>query len=274
MNEELRGEVMGMRRQHIGGAFLVVLVLLGLFLAAKTLAEIKSYRYIGGGVPVSNTVTVSGEGEIFAVPDIATFSFSVVAQKPTVDEAQKVAGETINKAIAYLKGKGVEEKDIRTENYSAYPRYEYQQAPSQPCTLYGCPPGKQVLTGYEVNQTISVKVRNTKIAGELLTGVGEFGVTNISGLQFTIDDEDALMAQARSKAIADAKAKAEALAEDLDVRLVRIVNFSESGGPYPIYYAKGLEVTDGRGGGTAVPPEIPTGENKITSNVTITYEIR
>ncbi len=262
------------RRRHIGTAFLAVLVLLGAFLAVKTLAELKNYRYIGGGVPVSNTITVSGKGEVFAVPDIATFSFSVVEEKKTAAEAQKAATDKINKAIIYLKGKGVGEKDIKTLGYNVYPKYEYQQMRPEICPQYGCPPGKQVLTGFEVNQTISVKARDTKIAGELLAGIGELNVQNISGLDFTIDDEEKLMAEARKVAIADAKNKAEELADDLEVRLVRIVNFSESGAPYPMYYGKGLEA-DGRGGvATSMPPEVPVGENKIISNIAITYEIR
>ena len=251
-------------------AALVLAVLLSLFVLAKIGSELKAYRFIGGGVPVSNTVTVSGEGEVFAVPDIATFSVSVDELKGSVAEAQEIAAGKINKVIAYLKAEGVEERDLKTLNYSVYPEYEYQRAA---CTPLSCPPGKQVLKGYRVNQTLSVKVRDTKEAGTLLSGVGEFGVTNVSGLEFTIDDEDALQAEARKKAIEDAKEKAAVLSKDLGVRLVRIVSFSESGAPvYPLYY-KALGAADAVSSAPPVP-ELPAGENKIVSNVSITYEIR
>ena len=272
MNQEMYDTAeRSLSRPSLRFAMLAVLILLAVFLTARTITELKGYRFIGGGVPVSNTVTVSGEGEVFAVPDIATFSLSVVEKKDTVAEAQETATQKINKVFDYLKGAGIEEKDIKTQNYSVYPQYEYRQ---EVCTPLRCPPGTQVLTGYEVNQTLSVKVRDTKKAGELLTGVGEFGISNVSGLDFTIDEEEALQQEARKKAIDDAKEKAEMLADDLGVILVRIVNFNESGEqPYPIYYDLALS---GKGG-SATParaPEVPVGENKIVSNVSITYEIR
>ncbi len=268
--EETSGQLSGIgKHRRITQALFSVLILLAIFLAAKTISEIKGYAFIGGGVPVSNTVTVSGTGEVFAVPDIATFTLSVVEQKLTVDEAQTVATNKINAIFAYLKENNIADTDIKTVNYSVNPLYEYRQ---EACTSMRCPPGKSVLTGYEVNQTLSVKVRNTKNAGTLLSGVGKLGVSNVSGLSFTIDDEDTLQAQARKVAIADAKEKAEQLAKDLDVRLVRIINFNEQGGPYPIYYA-GVEAY-GKGGDVSSVPQTPAGENKITSIVNITYEIR
>ena len=260
-----------LNRPFMSTAVLLLVGLLSLLVLSKTVTELKSYRFIGGGVPISNTVTVSGEGEVFAVPDIATFTVSVDELKDTVAEAQDVATEKINKVVSYLKAQGIEEKDLKTVNYSVYPEYTYER---EVCTQYSCPPGKQILKGYRVNQSLSVKVRDTKKAGELLTGVGKLGVTNVSGLDFTIDDEDALQQEARKKAIDDAKEKAEMLADDLGVTLVRIVNFNESGEqPYPIYYGKAEALGMG-GADRAVPPAVPVGENKIVSNVSITYEIR
>jgi hypothetical protein len=108
----------------------------------------------------------------------------------------------------------------------------------------------------------------------MLEAVASAGVTNVSGLTFTIDDRDALMREARQKAITEAKGKAEQLAKDLGVRLVRIVNFSENGGGQPpIYFSKDMAM----GMGGAEPesaPTVPAGENRFTSNVSITYEIR
>lgn len=252
----------------------VALGLLALFLLAATLYAFQSMRFIGSGVSVSNTITVSGEGEVFAVPDIATFSVSIQERADTVDDAQETATEKANAIIAYLEEQGVDEKDIRTADYSAYPIYEYETAV---CRDGYCPPGRQVLDGYEVSQTLTVKARDTDKAGTLLSGVGSLGATQVSGLSFTIDDEDALNIEARGMAIDDARAKAAELAKQLNVRLVRVVGFSEDGyyPPMPYAYGMGGDAVMAREASTGkAAPEIPTGENKIISNVTITYEIR
>lgn len=248
-------------------------VVLSAFLLVKTLEEIKGYGLMGKDVPPQSTITVSGKGEKMVKPDIAEFSFSVIKEAKTVDSAQKEATQTTNEAIAAVRGFGVEEKDIKTTGYNIYPRYEYQKSATL-CTEWGCPPGKQILTGYEISQSISVKVRKISDAGNILSKIGEIGVSQVSGLTFSVDKEDDVKSEARSLAIQDAQTKAEILAKQLGVSLVRIVSFSESGN-YPIYYAKTMAAL-GRGGGPEVAPtpEIPAGENTITSNVTITYEIR
>jgi uncharacterized protein YggE len=267
-------------------AVLALLVFGMLFLIVESVSAVKGWRYIGAGLNATNVVSVSGHGEVLAVPDIATFSFSVVSDKATVADAQADATAKANAITEYLKGAGVDEKDIQTSDYSVSPQYEYQNAvcPSAVNPLNGgavssgtvyCPPGKQTLKGYEVRQTTTIKVRDTAKAGDLLTGVGSKGATEVSGLNFTFDDPEGVQTQARDKAIANAKEKADKLAKSLGVSLVRVVSYNESGG-YPIYYAK--DMAYGMGGATASQsapaPEISTGQNKVTSDVTITYEIR
>lgn len=240
-------------------------------LGAYTSLALKQARYMHTG-PV--TISVAGEGEVFARPDIATFSFSVVAEGDDAASAQEQSAEVSNAILGYLEGEGVEEKDIRTQYYNLNPRYEYLESI---CTSRGfCPPGERVLRGYEVNQTVSVKVRDTDKAGTLISGVGTLGATNVSGLNFTIDDESALIAEAREKAIDDAKEKAEELADDLGVRIVRIANFWENQGPMP-YYARSdmaMESMAVAFDDAAIAPEIPTGENVIRSTVNIVFEVK
>jgi len=226
-----------------------------------------------------HTIVVNGEGEVTAVPDIATFSYGVTAQADTPAEAQEQATEIANAALAYLKGQGIEEKDIKTEYYNVYPRYEWVQETIY-CITYPCPqpPGEQVLKGYEVNQGVSVKVRDTEKAGDILTGLGNLKVTNLSGLSFTIDEPEALQADAREEAIKDAREKAKKLAKDLGVRLGDVVSFSENSGGYAgRYYAESYALDSaavGKGGATPPSPELPVGENSIQSFVTIVYKIR
>ncbi len=258
---------------RIAGAF--ALALLAVFLFVASIYALKSTRYIGSGISASNTINVSGDGEVFAVPDTASFSVTIQERAKTVAAAQTTATEKGNKVIAYLKEAGVEEKDIQTADYNVNPEYEYINGV---CTAGYCQPGKQNLVGFTVTQTLSVKVKDTDKAGELLSGVGSMGASSVSGLSFTIDDEDALQAEARDKAIADAKAKADDLARSLNVSIVRIVGFNENA-YQPYAYGRGGVMMDAAMAPQALTskeasPELPVGQNKITSNVNITYEIR
>ncbi len=253
----------------------VALAALALWGAASAIKTFKEFRFVGSGTTATNTITVSGEGEVFAVPDLATFNVTVLEEAKEVKDAQTVATKKSNVIIDYLKAQGVAEKDIKTTSYNVNPKYEWVQ---DTCVANRpCPPGKQVMNGFEVSQTVEVKVRDTAKAGDLLSGVGKLGVNNVSGLSFTIDQEDKLNVDARAKAIADAEGKAKELANQLGVSLVRIVGFNENSGGYPIYMKREAFMSADSGYGGAVPamaPSVPTGENKITSNVTITYEIR
>ncbi len=248
------------------------------FLAVQVISGVSSLRYIGAGVQATNTIQVSGHGEYLAVPDIATFTFSVSTTKASVADAQAEVTTKANAITDYLTSQGIDKKDIKTTDYSIQPHYEYQSAacpavaPGSMTAVY-CPPGRQTLTGYEVSQTTTIKVRDTSKAGGLLAGVGSKGATNVSGLTFTFDDPTGPQQQARDKAIADAKDKAQVLAKQLGVSLVRIVSFSESGNgtaPYPVMYAA-MGAADSK---AAAAPEISVGQNKTSDDVTITYEIR
>ena len=266
------------------------LMFLSLFLLVKIIADFKRLPNIGKEVYPQSTIMVSGSGEAYALPDIATFSFSVTETGSTVKQAQEKSDAKINKALTAVRESGVLDKDIKTTSYNVYPKYEWLNAacprPESVSSVSGidgtsvnstvyCPPGKQILTGYEVNQAIVVKVRDTEKAGDLVTKVGSSGVSNISGLEFSVDNRDQYIAEARAEAIAEAKAKAKELAKQLGVHLGKIMYYSENGN-YPIYYG------EGKGGGTdmavsSITPlraELPTGETKITSDITITYEIK
>lgn len=247
----------------------IALIVLAVFLGAQTLSVFKN---LGGTSPSYNSITVIGEGEISSVPDIASFTFAVSAEAATVAQAQQEVSEKMDAILPALENLGIEEKDIKTSDYSIYPRYTYTQGI---CSQGFCPPGRQVLDGYTASHNVSIKVRDTEKAGDALTLVGEMGATNVSGISFTTDDPEELRNEARTKAIEDAKAKARALARELDVRLVRIVSYSDNSfyPPYPMPY--------GMGGGVAMEQamdtkaaNIPVGENDTKVNVTLVYEIR
>lgn len=251
----------------------VVLVLLGLFLLAVTMKSFKEYLLLGSDTPAMHVITVTGEGEVFAKPDVAEFTFSIIEERQSVAEANNAVAEKEKQAVDMLKEKGIEEDDIKTMGYNVYPRYEYR--PSQELYVVGAGATQRVLVGYEVRETIQVRSNDTQKAGELISALGEIGVQNLSGLTFTVDDEDSVMTEARGKAIEDAQSKAKELADQLGVKLVRIVNFGENQGYYPMAYAT-MKGGLGMGGSAdeSVAPTVPAGENQFIQSVSITYEIR
>lgn len=219
----------------------------------------------------TNTISISGEAEVVAIPDVAIFTLAVRADGEDATTAQSQAAEINNVIVSYLKEQGVVETDIRTTSYNVNPRYRYN---NQPCTPTFCPPNNPIPDGFEVYQALTVKVRDTNTAGTLLAGVGNAGATDISGLSFTIDDQNKLKAEARTMAIVDAKAKAEVLAEALGVRLVEIVSFYEDERYQPMpYSAMGGDMMM-RSEQAMVSPDIQVGESTITSRVSLTYKIK
>lgn len=251
--------------------FLVSLVLITGVIALGAYAHL-AWQEANYASPQVATITVQGEGEAVAVPDIGTFQYSVVVEAEDADAAQEEAADTNNDIIAYLsETANVADEDIRTTGYNLNPQYRYEDRSCAPGSY--CPPGERTLTGYEVRQTVEVRVRDTEQAGDLVSGVGARGATNISSLRFTVDDDSTYVAEARDEAIADAKERAEELAASLGVRVVRVVSFHESGsGPQP------YQMRDGMGGvaemDESAAPDLPVGEDTIARNVSITYEVR
>lgn len=247
-----------------------LVVLLMVFLVALSINAFKQTGYIGKDIPPMTTVSFNGEGEVVAIPDIAELTFTVSLDAKTVADAQADATKKLNSALASMKNLGIEDKDIKTVSYTINPKYEYNQIY---CITVPCPRGESVLTGYTVSQSILLKIRDTSNAGKVVTALGDIGVSNVSGLTFSFEDDKAVTVEARDKAIADAKSQAEATAKALGVKLGRITSFYESSGPRPMYYSKDMALGMGGEATSAVVPSLPTGENTITSNVTITYEL-
>ncbi|MES3004957.1 MAG: SIMPL domain-containing protein [Patescibacteria group bacterium] len=263
------------RRRLINGLIAVVF-LLAVFLGLKALNTLKEFRYIGGNVYPTNTINVTGKGTIVAIPDVAEVNFSVTETGNTVAVAQDKATKKMNTILDALKAMNIEEKDIKTTGYNSYPKYEYRTGGV--CAGGYCPPGREVLTGYEVSQNITVKIRKTEEAGDVLTKIGSLGASNVSGLNFVVDDLEGVKKQAREEAIENAKEEAKVLARSLGLKLVKIVNFSEQGDYYPMYYGMGGMESKSISADMAVAqsaaPQLPVGENEIVSNVTIVYEVR
>ncbi len=274
-------EILNNDKSKLTKAAGMLMIILSVFFIVKSITEIKKYSMLGESAEPA-AISFSGHGEVTAVPDIATIYFTISEDAKTVKEAQDNVAGVEKKALDVLKAKNVAEKAIKTADASFYPKYEYKRALCPQTQMmdgtvsapsYDCGGGKQVLIGYTASESITVKIRKTDDAGAIIQELGTVGVSNLSGPNFTIDNEDGLKAEARKKAIDDAKTKAEALAKDLGVSLGKITSFNEGGGGYPMMYAK-AEMMSGGVSSAPAPAELPKGENTITSDVTITYEIR
>ncbi|MES2668433.1 MAG: SIMPL domain-containing protein [Patescibacteria group bacterium] len=245
-------------------AAVAVLVLLALFLLAKTWDTVF-------GRDISDpyaSITVEGTGSAAMVPDTARITFTVTESSDNVATAQATATERTDAALAALDEQGIEERDVKTLSYNVSPVYEYQQ-----CFGSICPPsGNPRIVGYDVSQTIEVKVRDTAKAGDVLGSLGALGVQNISGPEFVVDDETAVQAEARAEAVEEARAKAKELAGELGVRLGSVISYTE-GSASDFYGYAGKEMSmDSMAAQSA--PTLPTGENETEITVMVTYEIR
>lgn len=251
--------------RRVRGLIMGVLVLLIAFLGITIANAVNDFGRSENG---ANVITVTGEGKASVVPDIAQISFTVQENASTVAAAQDSATKRTNDALAALKALGIADKDVKTTGYQVYPQYE-----SKPCAPGAYCVQGTTISGYQVSQSVEVKVRATDKAGTVLQKLGTLGVQNISGPNFMVDDDQKVQEQARAQAIKDARAKADVLAKQLGVRLGKVVNFSESGRGYPVPYfamAKGGAAD----ASTAPAPTLPTGENESAVTVSITYEIR
>ncbi len=255
----------GMVRIAAVGTFAI----LSLFLLVLTLNAVQDFGR--SNIPYTNTITVTGTGKAAAVPNIAHISFAVTETGATVADAQALATKKANAALEFIKKQDIDDKDVQASGYNVYPKYDSQPVMYAP--ERGTVSAPKII-GYEVTESIQVKVRNTEKAGAVLQGLGSLNVQNISGPNFMVDDDSAVQAEARGKAIADAREKAEVLARQLGVRLGKVIAFSEGGGGYPMMYssyAKGGATMDAA---VAPVPQLPVGENETNASVSVTYEIR
>jgi hypothetical protein len=208
----------------------------------------------------TNTVSFNGEGKVLARPDVAVVDFSIITQAASSKAAQDANSKKSQSVMDFLKKQKIEDKDIKTVGYNIYPQYSYSRNESPK------------IEGYRVDQTIRIKIRNLENISSILDGIVTAGANQIGSLSFEVDEPEKLKAEARAKAIADAKKKAEELKGQIGIKLGKIVNFSENvgGWPVPLYKTVALEEKGIGSGG----PALPAGENEITVNITITYQIR
>jgi uncharacterized protein YggE len=218
-----------------------------------------------GTVDVNSQQTgiwVNGEGKVTVTPDIATLSLGIEAQATTVAEAQYQAAIAMEAVMAALAENGVADKDIQTQYFSIYQVTRWDDFKDE-----------QVVIGYRVTNMVTAKIRDIEQAGPIIDAVAAAGgdYTRINNISFSVDDPTPYYEQARQKAVADAKAKAEQLADLAGVNLGKPTYISE-GTIYPpiVYRDVGMEAM--------APVPAPTtpispGEIELTLTVQVAYAI-
>jgi uncharacterized protein YggE len=219
----------------------------------------KQNYYIGKNPQTDRTITISGEGKVTAIPDIATVALGMQNTSMNIQDAQKKNSDTINSLITQLTALGISKDDIQTTDYSIYPQYDYTS-------------GGQVLKGYTISQNVTVKIRKTDQVSAVLKIAGDLKLNQVGGLSFNIDQPETYRQQARILALQNAKVKAEALAQIMGVSLGKVISFSESSNTptvYPMYTDKAVS---GIGGG-GTEPSISAGSQDIIIDAAVVYEL-
>lgn len=236
----------------------VLFIFLFLFLYTKLIGPIP-FSINSVTTTKTDLFTVSGEGEATAVPDTAEITLGVTKTASTVEQVRNEANSTINQIVKIVKDLGIEEKNIKTINYSLYPNYDYKSS-------------RNTITGYSLNQTLKVKITPIDKANQIVDKVTAAGANVTGGIYFVLNDTDKakLENQAREQAIKKAKEKAESLATLSGIKLGKIINVQEGSStnyPQPLYEKSAAPV-----GGTSDSTNLQPGENTIHSSVTIYYE--
>lgn len=208
-----------------------------------------------------STFDVAGESKISTIPDQAEVNMGITVNESTVKAAQDRANSVINGINEQLASLGVDKKDIKTENYSLYPNYDYQLGSGQN------------ITGYAVNANLKVTMTDFAKLNQAIDLATGAGANQIGGISFTLSDEKKAETeeQARKEAIDNAKEKAEELAKLAGMRLGKIVNVAEA--PNMPDYPYGPVMMDARtGGGGGAPTNVEPGSTTFTYTVTLSYE--
>lgn len=240
----------------------ILLILLILILVAEQGNNLRNT--FANGKP-ANTISVTGQGKVMATPDLATIDIGVVSQASTAAAAQSQNNTKINQVITYVKSQGVSDSDITTSQFNLSPQENYT----------GSTPS---ITGYEIDQTVTVKVHNVDksqtVLNNVLDGVVKNGANEIQDVNLSVENPDDLQNQARTQAIQDAKTQAQQLASAAGLKLGKVVSVSETSSPVitPLPYAANQAMAVGSSGSSAA--NIQTGSQEIDEQMTVTFEVK
>ncbi len=204
--------------------------------------------------------SVSDTGKVYVKPDTAQVTLAVIKEGKKVADVQKELNTANNAVLKALKDQGIEEKYIKTINYSIYPNYRYEQSS-----------GRSIIDGYRAESRLEVKVKDFDKLNKVIDTATAAGANEVGTVNFTVDERDQFVSEARSQAIQKAKAKAVAIAQETGISLGKIVDVQIGEGdgvqpPTPMYAGYG------GAGDMKSSTDISTGENAIVVTATLVYE--
>jgi len=202
---------------------------------------------------------VSATGDVTRVPDLAIISAGVVTRSATASGALQQNAARMDRVIAALKRAGVEDRDIQTSNLNLNPEYTY---------INNQPPK---LNGYTASNQLSIRFRDIANSGKILDALVAEGANQINGPSLTIDKPETALDEARARAVAAGRARADLYARSLGLRVVRVVAVSESGGNYPSPPPMPM-MMEARA--QAADTKIVPGEQKLSVTLTMTFELQ
>jgi uncharacterized protein YggE len=197
-------------------------------------------------------VTVTGEATVAAAPDTAVIRIGVVSQGKTARAASDANAKEMTAVLAAIKDSGIADRDVQTSRLSLQPQYDPNKA------------GAARLIGIQVNNQVTVKIRDIGKLPAVLDRAIAAGANEMSGIEFVVSGQSKLLDQARAEAIADAHRKAERYANAAGKKAGRVVAISEEGSVPPPRVFQSLRA--------ALPPIAP-GEQTLRAVVTVSYEL-
>jgi uncharacterized protein YggE len=202
---------------------------------------------------------VTATGEVTRVPDVAIITAGVVSRSATATGALQDSANRMDRVLAALKRAGVDARDVQTSNVSLNPEYRYPENQSPQ------------LTGYTASNQVTIKFRDIRNSGKILDVLVAQGANQINGPNLTIDKPEAALDEARAKAIAEGRARADLYARALGMRVARVVSVSESGGSFP---APPPMPMFARAEAAQADTKIVPGEQKLQVSLAITFELQ
>jgi len=202
------------------------------------------------------TIVVSGTGRVAVDPDIAELRLGVAVNSPSVEAARSAAAEAMTAILSAVAAAGVAKRDVRTTLLSVQPRYDYREGKAP------------TLVGYDLANIVEVTVRDLASLGAIVDGALSAGATSLDGLSFHVDDPREAERAARTAAVAEARSRAEVLAEAAGVAIAGVGDIVEGGPPpsWPQPKAARMLAAD-----AGTPVEAGTTEISVT--VTVTFRI-
>lgn len=212
--------------------------------------------------PVAGTrLEVNATGEVTRVPDVAIISAGVVTQAPTATAAIQQNAARMERVRDALRRAGIADRDIQTSSINLNP--EYRHAENRPPQL----------VGYTARNSLSIRFRDIRSTGRILDVLVAEGANEIHGPNLTIDEPEQALDEARVRAVANGRQRAELYARALGMRVARLLSVSESGGhgvPRPMPMAEAIVVTGARGARTDIEP----GEQKVQVGISMVFELQ